>query len=104
MKFLKQHIALLLLFVVASYSVDLHGLSHVFENDYANDDKHCDICILHHQHHETSVSILPINDYTEHQFLIKNIKSEIDLSSYAFVYQNLYFEGQFYNKPPPLGI
>ena len=104
MKFIKQHIALLLLFVVASYSVDLHGLSHAFENDSANDDKQCEICILHHQHQKTSISILPTNDYFENQFVQDNWSLKVDFKSHQVVYHNLYFEGQHYNKPPPQSI
>jgi len=101
MKFLKQHIAVFLLLIVASYSVDLHGLSHAFENDYANDDKQCEICILHHQHQETSISILPTNDYFENQFAVDNFNLKVDFTTHQVVYQNLYFEGQHFNKPPP---
>lgn len=96
----KKHIAVILLLIVATYSVDLHGLSHTFENDY-NDDKQCEICILHHQHHETSVSILPENDYFENLFLEDKFSLKVDISSYHFTYQNLYFKGKYYNKPPP---
>lgn len=101
MMFLKKHIALFLLFVVALYSIDLHGLSHAFSDDNSNNDKPCKICILHHQYQENSVSILPVNDYFENQLLLENIDSEANSSTHKFFYQNLYFEGQLYNKPPP---
>ncbi|MBS3738015.1 hypothetical protein [Mesohalobacter halotolerans] len=104
MKYLKQHIALLLLFVVASYSLDLHGLSHAFENDFADDDKQCEICILHHQQQETSISILPISDNFEIQFVLDNWNLKAEFKTHQVVYHNLYFEGQHFNKPPPQNV
>lgn len=97
----KNYIALFLLAIVATFSLDLHGLSHAFEDDYANDDKQCEICIIHHQHHETSVSILPSNDHFENQFLLEDINLKVDFKTSRVVYHNLYFEGQYFNKPPP---
>ncbi len=100
----KRYIALLLLCIVTSYSVDLHGLSHMFDNHYADDDKQCEICILHHQQHETTVSILPVFDYSNNQISLDNFDLKVEFSTYNFIYQNLFFEGQFYNKPPPYFI
>jgi hypothetical protein len=93
-----------MLFIAISYSVDLHGLSHSFENDSSNDSKHCELCIITHQKEQSSFALEPnSNDFNFISFEF-NVERNQNITSPQTATQTIFFRGQLFNRPPPFYI
>ena len=103
-KILKKHITFLLMFTAISYSLNIHGLTHVFEDSQTDDKQHCEICIVNHQKHQDSFSLTPVSENFNFKNPVETTTTKI-LTVYAQnSTQNLFLEGQLFNRPPPLHI
>lgn len=103
MKILKTQVSFLLLIIAISYSVDIHGLSHTFD-EHSDDNKQCELCVISH-------------DKDQHVYALKPIKVKFDFSPFEFTEkssgsikattissQSTYLRGQFFNRPPPFTL
>lgn len=104
MQSFKTYLAYFLLFIVVSYSVDLHAWSHNLDDSAHNDSQQCELCIINHQKDQNNPALQPnLEDYNlillpiMEQVNVKVISSQTSISS-------LHFYGQFFNRPPPFTI
>lgn len=97
-------IASALIFTALVYSLDIHGLTHAFEDSQADDKQQCEICIINYQKQQGSFSLTPINE----AFVFQNpVETNIQNITTDFVQnptQNLFLQGQLFNRPPPSHI
>lgn len=104
MKKFKTDLSFLLMLIAISYSVDLHGLSHTFDTDHADDTKQCELCIISHQKDQNIFALQPVQDsFIFTPFVFKKESKRRDHYSSNLIYTN-YFLGQFFNRPPPFTI
>ena len=100
-KILKKHITLLLMFTAISYSLDIHGLTHVFEDTNTDDKQHCEICIVNHQKHQDSFSLTPVSENFNFKNPVETVHYKLSTDFTQNLFQNLFLEGQLFNRPPP---
>lgn len=104
MKILKPYLALMFMLIAVSYSVDLHALSHTFENEHSDDKQQCELCIINHQKDQSDFAIQPnFEDFNFVPLLIENETGLQILSSQPSI-SSIYFRGQFFNRPPPFTV
>lgn len=101
MKIFKTYISFALIFIAISYSIDLHGLSHAFENDHSKDSPHCELCIINHQKDQTFFALEPnSSEFEIASFpiitVVENVIFHPQISTHSY-----FFSGQFFNRPPP---
>lgn len=105
MKVFKPYLSIFLLLVAVTYSINLHGLSHTFEDNHKdNDQKSCELCIINHQEGKTFLALEPHSDFIEFipSVLIEEGNREI-ISAQIFIFSH-YFSGQLLNRPPPFTV
>jgi len=101
----KTYISLFLLLVAVTYSINIHGLSHSFEDHHNdNDNKSCELCIINYKKDQTLIALEPHSDFIEFipNALFEDKSREI-ISSQILI-NSKYFSGQFFNRPPPFII
>lgn len=104
MNHLKIHISSLLLIIAVSYSIDLHSLSHTFEKNHADDSNKCELCITNHQKDQNFFILEPsFNDFDLIPlFSLEGLSQKVQSAQTS--YYNIYFIGQFLNRPPPFTV
>lgn len=86
------------------YSLNLHGLSHIFENQDFVDDQHCELCIINHQKTQSLVSVYPIcEDYTIVSHILYNTQDDFKKSTPKQI-SKIDLKGQLFNRPPPPSV
>lgn len=103
---MKSHrfVALLLMFTAFIYSLDIHGLSHVFEDSHTDDNQHCELCIINHQKQKGAFALTPLSDNFNLNISLEIINPNISTESIQNTFQNLFFDGQLFNRPPPATV
>jgi hypothetical protein len=104
-KRLKISISLFLLVVAVTFSMNLHGWSHIFE-DHHNDTNHnqCEVCLINYQKNQKTLALEPQPfslEFYSLDLLQVNRKS-INSSQNLAYYKK--FIGQLFNRPPPFYI
>ena len=100
----QKFIASALIFTALVYSLDIHGLMHIFEDSQGDDKQDCEICIINHQKQQDSFSLTPNNETVVFQ---NPVEIKIQNNSIHFAQnstQNLFLNGQLFNRPPPSHI
>ena len=97
-------VASALIFTALVYSLDIHGLTHIFEDSQSDDKQHCEICIINHPKNQTSFSLIPISETINFQNPVERTSSEVSTAYIQNSFQNLFLEGQLFNRPPPSHI
>lgn len=101
MKRFKNLLTLILLVFAVNFSVDLHGLSHVFESEHEDESNTCELCIFNHQKEQNNYALEPSQVCYEYQDLT-NIDTRISkINSSQTSPQTFYLIGQLFNRPPP---
>jgi hypothetical protein len=98
----KIHISLFLLLVAVTYSINIHGLSHTFEDHHTdNDNTTCELCIINHKKDQSFFALEPHSDFIE--FIAYNQFEDVcrEIISAQIEIPSHYFLGQFFNRPPP---
>ncbi len=101
MQSFKRHIAFLLLISTVVYSVDLHGLSHVFEDAHDDDSNHCEMCIINHQKDQNNFALEPCQGSFEVPVQISFFTGFQEIHTDQASFKSLFLNGQLFNRPPP---
>ena len=105
MKKSKTYISLFLLLVAVTYSINIHGLSHTFEDHHNdNDNKSCELCIINHQKDQTFFALEAHSDFIEFIPFTLFEDNSREIVSSQILSHSKYFSGQFFNRPPPFII
>ena len=97
----KRFISGILLILAVSYSLDMHGLTHIFENENPEESNHCELCIINHQKEQTYFVLLSAPAdfvFIPHTYFAENKNSVISVFGSI---QSIYLTGQLFNRPPP---
>lgn len=90
-----------LLAVALVYSLNVHGFTHIFDNDHSSDDTHCELCITNHHEDQYVFALEPNDNYfsiDEQHFF--EAKKEV-LENFNQSFRSHFSYGQLYNRPPP---
>ena len=71
----KNVISLFLIVCALQFSIDLHGLSHVFDND-AEKNHHCEICVITSQSQNKLAHYHVISDAVPKPFSVTRVKTQ----------------------------
>lgn len=104
MKILKTYFSGLLLIIAISYSIDLHSISHTFDNDHPDDSNHCELCIINHQKDQHYFVLQPFfYEFDLIPFISQEEINSVFVSTQISI-RSTYFLGQFFNRPPPFTV
>lgn len=101
MKRFKNLLTLILLVIAVNFSVDLHGLSHIFESEQEDDSNTCELCIINHQKEQNNFALQPSQLNFEYHDLIYFDTHLSKINSSQTSPQTFYLIGQLFNRPPP---
>lgn len=100
----QRFVALLLMFTAFLYSLNIHGLSHVFEDSHIDDNQHCELCIINHQKQQDTFALTPVSDSFNLNISLEIINPNISTELVQNTFQSLFLDGQLFNRPPPATV